>query len=130
MASRPFKRICASGYFDPLHVGHCDYLKNAKSLGDILIVIVNNDKQKTHIRTPEHERKKIIESIRYVDEAVISSDESDSVCDTLKSLHPDVFAKGVCPSQSETELCKEMGIEIVTNVGSDIHMHDILHQFR
>ena len=38
------KVIVASGYFDPLHIGHVDYLKLARMLGDMLVVIVNNDK--------------------------------------------------------------------------------------
>ena len=36
--------VAASGYFDPVHLGHIEYLKMAKKLGDKLIVIVNNDK--------------------------------------------------------------------------------------
>ena len=38
------KVVAASGYFDPLHVGHIEYLENSKKLGDKLVVIVNNDK--------------------------------------------------------------------------------------
>ena len=34
-----------SGYFDPIHVGHLEYLKMAKELGDSLVVIVNNNHQ-------------------------------------------------------------------------------------
>ena len=34
-----------SGYFDPLHVGHLEYFKMAKKLGDTLVVIVNNIEQ-------------------------------------------------------------------------------------
>lgn len=37
--------VVASGYFDPIHEGHIEYLKLAKQLGDRLIVIVNNDFQ-------------------------------------------------------------------------------------
>ena len=40
------KIIIVSGYFNPLHKGHIEYFKNAKSLGDKLIVIVNNDNQR------------------------------------------------------------------------------------
>ena len=40
---RSFKTVCCSGYFDPLHIGHIEYLKNAKLLGDKLVVILNND---------------------------------------------------------------------------------------
>ena len=39
------KKVAVSGYFDPLHVGHLEYLKLAKSLGDYLIVIVNSNSQ-------------------------------------------------------------------------------------
>ena len=41
------KIVCVSGYFDPFHVGHLEYFKNAKALGDYLVVIVNNDQQAT-----------------------------------------------------------------------------------
>ena len=37
------KTIAVSGYFDPIHVGHLDYLEMSKKLGDKLIVIVNNN---------------------------------------------------------------------------------------
>ena len=37
--------VATSGYFDPLHVGHIEYLEEAKKLGDKLVVIVNNDEQ-------------------------------------------------------------------------------------
>ena len=39
------KIIVISGYFNPLHVGHLDYIATAKSLGDELWVIVNSDEQ-------------------------------------------------------------------------------------
>ena len=39
------KVVIVSGYFDPLHIGHLEYFKMAKELGDTLVVIVNNEKQ-------------------------------------------------------------------------------------
>ena len=39
------KKVAISGYFDPIHIGHLEYIKMARELGDYLIVIVNNDKQ-------------------------------------------------------------------------------------
>ena len=39
------KTVVASGYFDPIHVGHIEYLELASKLGDRLVVIVNNDNQ-------------------------------------------------------------------------------------
>ena len=39
------QKVAISGYFDPIHIGHLEYIKMARELGDYLIVIVNNDKQ-------------------------------------------------------------------------------------
>ena len=39
------KTVAVSGYFDPIHVGHIEYFKLAKQLGDRLVVIVNNNHQ-------------------------------------------------------------------------------------
>ena len=36
------KYVVASGYFDPIHMGHIEYLQRSKEQGDVLIVIVNN----------------------------------------------------------------------------------------
>ena len=37
--------VVISGFFNPLHIGHIDYISAARNLGDFLIVIVNNDEQ-------------------------------------------------------------------------------------
>jgi len=39
------KIVCVSGYFDPIHVGHLEYFKKSKKIGNKLMVIVNNDQQ-------------------------------------------------------------------------------------
>ena len=39
------KIVAVSGYFDPIHVGHLEYLRLSKKLGDKLVVIVNNNHQ-------------------------------------------------------------------------------------
>ena len=35
--------VIVSGYFNPLHEGHLEYLNRSKALGDFLFVIINND---------------------------------------------------------------------------------------
>src|SRR3990167_3963191 len=67
-------KVVASGYFDPIHSGHINYLREAKKLAGAkgeLIVILNNDKQavlkKGSFFMPVKERKVILESIKYVD---------------------------------------------------------------
>mgnify|MGYP001563500521 CR=1 FL=1 len=64
--------VVASGYFDPLHKGHLEYLQEAKKLGDRLVVIVNNDAQavlkKGKSFIPQDQRVAIIKSLSFVDE--------------------------------------------------------------
>ena len=130
MSNRSYTRVCVSGYFDPFHVGHCEYLKNAKQLGDHLIVVLNNDSQIRHTRMPQNERKIILESIRYVDEVILSHDSGPSVCETIREIKPDIFAKGLCASEEEVKVCEELDIQIITHVGQMLHLHDIMNEFR
>ena len=37
------KAVIVSGYFNPLHKGHLELFRKAKEVGDLLIVIVNNE---------------------------------------------------------------------------------------
>jgi len=120
-------RIAVSGYFDPIHKGHIEYLKLAKSLGGKIIVILNNDKQailkKGKVFIPFEERKIILESIEYVDEVFVSIDEDKSVCKSLEKIKPDIFAKGgdrFSHEIPEVEICKKLNIKIVDNLGEKI----------
>ena len=66
--------IIVSGYFNPLHIGHIEYFKNAKKLADKLFVIVNNDEQRelkgSKLFMLEDEREKIIRELKVVDEVI------------------------------------------------------------
>ena len=72
------KAIIVSGYFNPLHKGHLEYMNTAKSLADILIVIVNNDHQRALKESKEFqeemERLFIVSNIKAVDHAILSID--------------------------------------------------------
>ena len=128
--------MAVSGGFDPVHAGHIEMIKEAKALGDKLIVIINNDnwlkKKKGFAFMEEKERKAIIEAIRYVDEVVITSHPQNptdmSVSRELEKLKPHVFANGgdrdeknaADPTSSlyhDIQTCKRLGIEMVFNVG-------------
>lgn len=120
--------VAVSGGFDPLHIGHVEMLEEARKLGHRLIVILNNDnwleKKKGYVFMPERERKKILESIRFVDEVVLTAHPKDprdpSVSKELKKLRPDVFANGgdrKAENLLEYELCKKLGIKMVFDVG-------------
>lgn len=108
-------KVCTSGYFDPLHVGHLDLLTAAKSLGDHLTVIVNSDAQvKLKGSVPfmcELERCLIVAALECVDEVVLSIDADRTVCETLQLIGPDIFAKGgdsTPDNVPEQEICRVM----------------------
>jgi len=93
------KRIVfGNGCFDLLHVGHVRYLKGAKSLGDILIVAVNDDSSLTglgkrkRVVTPASERAEIIAALKGVDYVILFSETN--VENLLRTLQPHIHAKG------------------------------------
>ena len=79
-----------SGYFNPLHVGHLDYMEAAKAMADKLVVIVNSDYQVTlKGSTPfmnEADRLKIVKALKCVDLVYLSTDKDASVLGTLKHV--------------------------------------------
>lgn len=119
--------VAVCGGFDPVHIGHVRHFKEAKALGDVLVVILNGDewllKKKGYVFMPFEERKEIIESIRFVDRVIpYEKDASGSVAKTLEKLKPDIFCKGGDRTianipASEVETCKKFGIKLVTGVG-------------
>ena len=120
--------VAVSGGFDPVHVGHIRLFKEAKKLGDELVVILNNDnwllKKKGYVFMPENERKKIIEAIRWVDRVILTSHPPDpedmSVSEELRKLKPDIFANGgdrTSENIPEIKVCQEINCKMVFNVG-------------
>ena len=121
------KVVAVSGYFDPIHVGHLEYLKMAKSLGDKLVVIINSDYQaglkKGKSFMPEEDRLEIVQALRCVDEVFLSIDKDKSVCKSLEHLNPDIFTNGGDRSLEEipeTAVMKKYKIEMVDGLGEKI----------
>jgi cytidyltransferase-like protein len=121
--------VVASGYFNPLHRGHVEYLEKAKSLGDYLIVIVNSDLQRKLKGSKEfmgeEERMRIVGALKCVDEVVLSRDSNASVCRTLEMMSPTphIFAKGGDRFSSEIPeaiICKKLGIHMVDGLGAKV----------
>jgi len=119
--------VAASGGFDPLHAGHIEYLEKAKLLGDKLIVIVNSDdflmRKKGYVFMPFKDRVKIISSLRFVDEVMVSIDDDQTVCKSLELLRPNIFAKGPdweIANIPEKKLCDDLGIKIIENIGERV----------
>jgi cytidyltransferase-like protein len=124
MTNKPVT-VAVSGAFDPVHIGHIRYIREAAKLGDKLIVILNGDdfllRKKGFVFMPLKERKEILENIKGVDEVVASVDEDQTVSRTLEQIKPDIFAKGgdrTGPDNiPEAETCRKIGCKLVTNVG-------------
>ena len=132
------KVIIVSGYFNPLHKGHIEYFNNARSQGDKLFVIVNNDLQRALKGSKEFmkedERLCIVENLKMVDNAMISVDRDRTVCDSLRFVHslyeqlPGVetvlaFANGGDQNNDtipERPVCEELGIELIDDLGEKI----------
>lgn len=91
------KKVITYGTFDLLHYGHINLLKRAKELGDYLIVALSTDEfneikgKKCYF--PYEERKKLVESIRYVD-LVIPEVSWEQKVDDVKEFKVDIFAIG------------------------------------
>ena len=123
------KIVCVSGYFDPIHVGHLEYFKNSKKLGNKLMVIVNNDEQavlkKGKPFMAVDERIEIIKEFKCVDIVIKSTDMDRTVCKTLENVNPKphYFCNGgdqfndIIP---EAGICKKRGIELVDGLGDKI----------
>tara|TARA_B100000767_G_scaffold138048_1_gene130596 strand:- start:66 stop:488 length:423 start_codon:yes stop_codon:yes gene_type:complete len=128
------KAIIVSGYFNPIHKGHLEYLNNARKLADILFVIVNNDHQRALKNSKEfqleEERMLIVSSLRVVDEAILSIDTDRTVCETIASIAKEygqdyelAFANGGDQNNNtipERPICEKMGISLLDGLGDKI----------
>ena len=128
------KAIIVSGYFNPIHKGHLDYLNNAKNLADKLFVIVNNDFQRelkgSKEFQDENERVIIVSNIKAVDKVILSIDKDKSVCSTIEFIAKKIgdkfdlgFANGGDQNNDsipEREICKQMNVTLIDGLGEKI----------
>ncbi len=92
------KIVISSGVFDILHVGHLMFLKQAKKLGDILIIGLVADYYITEskgVKRPVNnvlERAEMLDALRPVDIVVVAEEESHIGTWLVSELHPQFFA--------------------------------------
>ena len=95
----PTTNIWVNGCFDILHIGHIELLKYAKSLGHRLIVGIDTDERIKESKGPHRpfnklqDRKKFLESIRYVDKVVQYSSDQE-LKDNLKNNNIEIMVIG------------------------------------
>lgn len=92
------KVVFTNGCFDLLHVGHIRYLKEARALGDILVVALNSDASVKRLKGSERpvqnqeDRAEILSSLADVDFVVLFSE--DVPTPTIEKIKPDILVKG------------------------------------
>ncbi len=117
-----------SGYFNPLHQGHIEYMLAARTQCEHLIAIINNDEQvRLKGSAPfmdENHRAFIVRNLRWVDDSIISIDNDKTVCESIRSIvwsHLDsdeikFFNSGdrvKNPESKELKMCKLLGVKYV-----------------
>ena len=128
------KLIIVSGYFNPLHKGHLELFEKSKEVGDLLCVIVNNDKQRelkgSQFFQDQEERIRIIRALSVVDMAWVSIDQDSTQNQTLKMLVDKfygsmklAFANGGDQNNDtipEADVCRMFDIELIDGLGDKI----------
>jgi len=94
------KKILIGGCFDLIHIGHIYFLEEAKKLGDKLVVLLESDETIKRLKgehRPIHtqkERKKMLESIKFVDEVIsippLKTDKE--YYNLVQKINPDIIA--------------------------------------
>ena len=105
--------IFTNGCFDILHRGHVELFEFCHSIGDKVIVGLNSDSSVKKLKgdsrpiNSQNDRKKILESIKWIDEVIIFEDETP--IRLIEKIMPDIIVKGGDYSESQVignKLCK------------------------
>lgn len=90
--------VFTNGVFDLLHLGHLRYLRQARQLGDLLVVGVNSDESTQRLKGPQRplvpadERAELLAALDCVDYVTIFGETTAEA--TLSLLQPEVYVKG------------------------------------
>jgi cytidyltransferase-like protein len=119
--------VVVSGGFDPIHSGHIKLLKQARTLGDQLIVGINSDewlaRKKGRAFMPWQERLCVINNLSCVDEVYTFDDDNDTATHLLQQVrahYPNariIFANGGDRTQKNIPETSVPGVEFVFGVG-------------
>lgn len=111
--------VFTNGCFDIIHRGHAEYLENASSLGDVLIVGLNSDESTRRLKgkgrplVPQEDRAYILASLGMVD--YVSIFDEDTPLELIKLVKPDVLVKG-----GDYKLNQIVGREFVEQQGGKV----------
>ena len=101
-------KVMAVGVFDLLHAGHLHYLEQAKSLGGHLTVVIAHDdtvRKRKHEPVTNHDlRRRMVEGLKPVDQAVIGNPPEVPIFDILPEVKPDIIALGYDQEHAEDSI--------------------------
>jgi FAD synthetase len=106
------RRVVAQGTFDLLHLGHLQYLSDAKSMGDRLYVIIARGENVTHKAkpiVPDRQRRAMVAALDPVDEARLG--DTDDFFVPIRDIDPDVIVLGHDQHHDEERLAGRLAAE-------------------
>jgi rfaE bifunctional protein nucleotidyltransferase chain/domain len=115
--------VFTNGCFDVLHRGHTTYLRQAKELGDVLVVAINDDRTVHRLKgegrpvNPARDRADVLAALECVDYVTVFSEPTPR--DLITALRPDVYVKG---GDYTAEMLEEAGL--VRSYGGEIVLAD------
>jgi FAD synthetase len=103
-------KVMATGTFDLLHMGHIFYLREAKKLGDTLVVVVATDSTVRKLKhdpiTPQEIRVNLIKELKMVDEAYLGHE--DDIYTIVQEIEPDIIALGFDQIHNDVTIKNEL----------------------
>lgn len=129
--------VFTNGCFDLFHAGHVDLLRQARALGDRLVVGINSDESVQNLKGPSRpihslqDRCQIVAACRYVDE--VHPFHEQTPCNLIRQLHPQIIVKGPGYSEQtmpEAKIVKAWGGSVVIVNGPEISTTLIVERIR
>jgi rfaE bifunctional protein nucleotidyltransferase chain/domain len=90
--------VFTNGCFDILHLGHVEYLNEARAQGDVLIIGLNSDQSVRELKGPdrpinnEDDRKAMLLNLKAVDCVQIFTEQTP--LEIIKLINPKILVKG------------------------------------
>jgi rfaE bifunctional protein nucleotidyltransferase chain/domain len=113
------KIVFTNGCFDILHLGHVEYLNEAKSCGDLLIVAINSDLSVKKLKGPnrpinnEIDRSKMLLNLKAVD--CVQIFENETPLEIIQLIKPNVLVKG-----GDWKINQIVGSDYVISQGGEV----------
>ncbi|HUT18360.1 MAG TPA: adenylyltransferase/cytidyltransferase family protein [Anaerolineae bacterium] len=116
----PHKKVVVTGCYDWLHSGHVRFFEETSALGDLYVVVGHDEnarllKGEGHPMFPQDERRYMVQAIRHVKQAVISTGHGwMDAAPEIERIQPDIYTVNEDGDKPEKrQFCEEHGLEYV-----------------